>query len=137
MKKKILIAAFLLAAGFSFGQGLQKGNLVGLHMLSINLAPGVTMDQYKTFFISKVIPEYEKQFQGAKGYLVKSIRGEQQNTFGIIWIFASEQDRDKYFNADGTQNDMGKAAVAKIDPVEKELNKLGTSSSKFTDWIVQ
>ena len=137
MKKKILIAAFLLAAGFSFGQGLQKGNLVGLHMLTINLAPGVTMDQYKTFFISKVIPEYEKQFQGAKGYLVKSIRGEQQNTFGIIWIFASEQDRDKYFNADGTQNDMGKAAVAKIDPVEKELNKLGTSSSKFTDWIVQ
>jgi hypothetical protein len=137
MKKLLLIAVFLLAVDLAFGQPLQKGNLVGLHMLTINLAPGVTIEQYKSFYTSKVIPEYEKYFQGAKGYLVKSIRGEQQNTFGIIWIFASEQDRDKYFNSDGTQNDMGKAAVAKIDPVEKELNKLGTTSSKYTDWVVQ
>ncbi len=136
MKELILIAALIMAANFAFGQKLQKGNLLGLHIMTVNLSPNVTMDQFKTFFISKVIPEYEKQFH-TKGYLVKGIRGENENSFGIVWLFETEQGRDKFFNMDGTQTDLGKAAVEKVKTSQKELEKLGTYTTKYTDWVVQ
>jgi len=136
MKKLIQIAAIILAANFSFGQTLQTGNLVGLHIMTINLNPNATMGDFKTFYIRKVIPGYEKQFR-AKGYLVKGIRGEHENTFGIIWIFKTGQARDKFFNLDGSPNDAGKSAIEKIDPLVKELGKIGTYTTKYTDWVVQ
>src|SRR6476660_2774081 len=126
MKKLLLIGALILASNFSFGQSLQKGNLIGLHIMTVNLNSGATMDQFQTFFISKVIPEYEKQFQGVKGYLVKAVRGENNNSFGIVWLFDTEQSRDKYFGADGNPNDLGKSAIEKVSGIEKELEKLGT-----------
>ena len=137
MKKLFLIGAIILVSNFSFGQSLQKGNLVGLHIMTVNLNSGATMDQFQTFFISKVIPEYEKQFQGVKGYLVKAVRGENNNSFGIVWLFDTEQSRDKYFSADGNPNDLGKSAVEKVSVIEKELEKLGTYTTKFTDWVIQ
>ena len=51
MKRLILIAAIILVANCSFGQSLKKGNLVGLHVMTVNLASGATMDQFQTFFI--------------------------------------------------------------------------------------
>jgi hypothetical protein len=137
MKKLMLIATIILVATYSFGQSLKKGNLVGLHVMTVNLAPGATMDQFQTFFISKVIPEYEKQFQGAKGYLAKGVRGENNNSMAIIWVFDTEQSRDKYFAADGNPNDLGKSAIEKVSVVDKELDKIGTHTTKFTDWVVQ
>lgn len=136
MKKLILIGAIMLASNFSFGQTLQKGSLVGLHNMTVNLNANVKMDEFKTFFISKVIPAYEKQFN-AKGYLVKSVRGENNNSFGIVWLFETEQARDKYFNTDGTPNDLGKSAIEKVNSIEKELEKLGTYTTKYTDWVIQ
>ena len=136
MKKLILIAVIIMAANFSFGQNLQKGNLFGFHIMTVNLSPNVTMDQFKTFFISKVIPEYEKQFH-MKGYLVKGIRGENENSFGIVWLFETEQSRDKFFNTNGRPTYLGEAAVANVNTTEKELEKLGTYTTKYTDWVVQ
>jgi hypothetical protein len=137
MKRLILIAAIILVANCSFGQSLKKGNLVGLHVMTINLASGATMDQFQTFFISKVIPEYERQFQGAKGYLVKGVRGENNNSIAVMWVFDTEQSRDKYFTADGNLNDLGKATIEKVSEVDKELDKIGTHTDKYTDWVVQ
>ena len=136
MKKLLIISALSLLAVLSFGQGLGKGNLVGVHMLTINLKPGVTIDQFKDFYVTKVIPEFEKNFPEAKGYLVKSIRGELNNTFGVLWVFPSEAARDKYFDKEEL-NDTGKAADARTQPILKELEKLGTSTSKYVDWVVQ
>ena len=136
MKKLLIITAFSFLAFLSFGQGLEKGNLVGLHMLTIKLKPGVTIDQFKDFYITKVIPEFEKHFAGSKGYMVKSIRGELNNTLGIIWLFPSEAARDKFFDKE-EMSDAGKAASANTEPILKELEKLGTSTSKFVDWVVQ
>ncbi len=138
MKKLLLIAALKLLLHFSYGQTLKKGNLLGLHVMTIELKPNVTMEQYKTFFITRVIPAYEKEFKGAKGYLVKGVRGESNNSFGTIWLFESEQARNKYFGPDETPNNLGKAAIDKLNPIEKELEeKLGTRTSKYTDWVVQ
>src|SRR3954464_7989391 len=113
MKKLIFIIVFTLITHFSFGQTLQKGSLVGLHIMTVTLNPNVTMDQFSDFFINKVIPEYEKQFD-AKGYLVKGISGDNNNSSGIIWLFKNEQSRDKYFNGDGSLTDAGKAAADKV-----------------------
>ena len=137
MKKLILIATIILVANFSYSQSLKKGNLVGLHVMTINLASGATMDQFQAFYIDKVIPEYEKHFQGAKGYLVKGVRGENNNSMAVIWVFDTEQSRDKYFTTDGNPNDLGKSAIEKVSGVDKELEKIGTHTTKFTDWVVQ
>jgi len=40
-------------------------------------------------------------------YLVKSIRGDIKNSFGMIHVIKSEKIRDKYFNTDGSSNELG------------------------------
>ena len=139
MKKLMLIAALIIMANFCFAQKLQKGNLLGLHIITVSLKPNVTMDQFTAFYIAKVIPEYEKQFKGTKGYVVKGIRGENKNSFGIIWLFENEQARDKYFGTDeaGTPTDLGKKTMENVNAIDKELEKYGTSTSVYTDWVVQ
>ena len=64
MKNLILTAVLLLASIITFGQTLKKGNFVGVHVMTVNLDPDVTMNQFKDFFINKVIPEVEKHFPG-------------------------------------------------------------------------
>ena len=63
--------------------------------------------------------------------------GENNNSIGILWFFESESDRNKYFNEDGSMSDLGNATFEKLQPIQDELAKLGTWTSKYTDWIVQ
>ena len=137
MKKLILIAAVILMAGITYGQGLQKGNLIGTHVVTVSLMPGVTMEKFMDFYKTKVIPEIEKNVPNMKGYIVKGIRGENKDSFGEIFVFKSSQERDKYYNADGSDTELGKSVNAKLKPVLDELGKLGTYTTKYTDWIVQ
>jgi hypothetical protein len=137
MKKLILIAAVILMAGITYGQGLQKGNLVGTHVVTVSLKPGVTMEKYIDFYKTRVFPEMEKNMPNWKFYLVKGIRGENINSFGFIIIIKSVQDRDKYYNADESDSELGKSVNVKLKPVMDELEKLGTNTSKYSDWIVQ
>ena len=141
--KKILLAVaalILLTAGGTFGQGLKKGNLVGVHIYSVKLNPGVTIEQFTNFCINKLFPEWEKNFQGLKLHLGKRIRGlNDQTELGLtmIFVFASEKDRDKYFTAAGETNELGKALFKKIEPINAELGKLGSlSDDRYTDWLI-
>jgi len=136
MKKLVFITAMILLSGFAFGQGLQKGNLIGTHVLTVTLQPGVTMEQYIAFYSSKVLPEMNKLDPDWKMYLVKSIRGDIKNSFGMIHVIKSEKVRDKYYNADGTSNELGNSVNEKLKPIFDELNKLGTSTTTYTDWII-
>ena len=136
MKKLIFIAIVILITGFTYGQTLQKGNFVGFHVMTINLNPDVTLNQYIDLYKNKLLPAYARNFQ-AECYLVKGIRGESINSFGFMMIWKSEADRDKFFNKEGGTNETGKAAVEKLKPVMDELAKLGSGTSKYTDWIVQ
>jgi hypothetical protein len=137
MKKLLLIAAVILIAGITYGQSLQKGNLVGTHTITVSLKPGATMEKFTDFYKTKVIPEMEKNMPYWKVYLVKGLRGENINSFGLIIVVKSVQDRDKYYNADESDSELGKSTNVKLKPVMDELEKLGTYSSKYTDWIVQ
>jgi hypothetical protein len=43
----------------------------------------------------------------------------------------------KYFNADGSDNELGKAADKSMESAVKELTKFGTvSNDKYIDWLV-
>lgn len=136
MKNLILFAAVILIAGCTNGQTLQKGNFIGFHVNTINLDPNVTLNQFLDVWKNKALPEYEKNFQ-CKYYIVKGIRGECENCFAGMVVWKSEADRDKFFNEKDELNDLGQAAWDKMKPVLDELAKLGTTTSKYTDWVIQ
>ena len=137
MKKLIIIMALAFIAGYAQSQPLQKGSLVGVHTLTVTLKPGATMEQFEKFYITRYIPSLEQAFKGAKGKLVNARRGENENKYGIVWIFKTEKERDVFFTPDGGFSEAGNAAIKKIEPVEKELEKIATTNSVYTDWIVQ
>jgi hypothetical protein len=138
IKKQMIVLAITMMANLCFGQGLQRGNLFGVHIITVELRPNVKMEEFKTFFVKNVLPEYEKNWDGLKGYLVKSVRGEYKDHFAIVWLFETEEGRDKYFNKDGTANELEKAAFERIRPVEEKLTKYGTYTVKYMDdFVVQ
>ena len=136
MKKLLIISVFLLIAGIAFGQTIQKGNLFGVHVLSIELKDGVTMDQYIKAFKEKAIPAYEKFDEDLKAFMLKGIRGENKNEIGFMIQFTDEAARDKYHNPDGSATELSKKRNEKLAPVISELEKLGTYTSKYTDWLI-
>jgi hypothetical protein len=118
-------------------QQLEKGNLLGLHVLEVTLEPGVTMDEYMAMVKEEIIPAVEKHWKGMQMKLVKGIRGEQANRFGFLYLFESDEVRNRFFNADGTYSEAGNAALEKFQPVSDKLDKLGSYTRVYTDWIVE
>ncbi len=129
-------AIILLLGGITKGQSLERGNLIGTHVVSVELKAGVTMDQWQKFIIEKYIPELEKHYEGFKLYLVKGIRGLNEKSLGFLWVIKSEKHRDKYFNADGSYNEQGLVIQEKLVPLMEELEKLGPFTYEYTDWVV-
>ena len=66
MKKIIIAIALILLTGITFGQSLKKANLVGMHVMDINLDPDVTMNEFLDFMQTKYLPEVEKMTRGGK-----------------------------------------------------------------------
>ena len=137
----IVLIVGLLAASPSWGQGLEPGNLLGIPMVTVTLKPGATMDEFKNFYVHQVLPEYEKNWPGLKGYFLKSFASDSKNKFAIIWLFKTEADRNRNFDADGKANELEKAALEKVKPIEEKLKKMyGTYTVEYTredDWVVQ
>jgi hypothetical protein len=136
MKKLMLTAAMILIAGIILGQTLQKGNLVAVHVITIELNRGVTMGEFQKFHVNTLIPEYEKNYPGWQLYLAKGIRGENNNTYGWIIVIESEEIRDKYYNDDGSITEFGRAASEKMKPILEETEKFGKLKRTYTDWII-
>lgn len=137
MKKLLLLSAMILFTGMMFGQTIQKGAFIGTHVYTVTLKPNVTMDQFIAFFQAKVMPELEKNYEGWKVYLIKGLRGENADSYGVLYVLKSKKDWDKYFNPDGSENEQGKAVTKNMQPVNEELAKLGSFETKYTDWLVQ
>ena len=138
MKKLIFLAAFLVMTVAIFGQTLQKGNVIGMHVGTMILDPNVTYNQFKDFWINKFIPEWDKQFKGdIKLYLAEGDRGADVNCISVLYVFKSVEVRDKYFNKEGASTELMNSI--QIDPsIMEAFGKLGTYSEKhYTDWIIQ
>ena len=137
MKKLILFIVVVLCFGTTYGQTIQKGNVIGFHVITLNLNPDVTLNQFMDVMINKAIPEYNKNFPGVKHFVVKGLRGECVNCYAWILQIESEAVRNKYWKEDGGYSDAGNTALQKMQPVLDELYKMATPSTKYTDWMVQ
>lgn len=119
---------------------MKKGNLFGVHVIKVDLRSNVKLEEFRAFFVKEVVPEYEKHWDGLHGHLVKSARGNYKNSFAIVWLFETEAARDKYFQTDDKDkpNELEKAALEKVKPIEESLKRLGTYTIKYMDdWVVQ
>ena len=137
MKKSILLIVIAFFAITVFAQPVKKGNLVGVHVVIVGLKPGVTMEQFKDYYINKLIPELKKMDESIYIAVAEGIRGENANQFGLIYFIKSENDRNKYWNRDGSATQLYSDFLRKLQPYIDELNKLGTFTTKYTDWMIQ
>jgi hypothetical protein len=131
-----IILISMISFGSSFGQSLEKGNLLGIHNLTVNLDPDVTMNQYKEFVLTKMIPAWEEHFE-MKVYLLHAIRGEHANSLGFAFIYESDEIRNKYWNDDGSPSELWNTQAEKVQAINDEGSKLGTWTSSYNDWVVQ
>jgi hypothetical protein len=146
MRKRFLTFSATMLFAFSlflltspaYGQELKKGTLVGVHTFDdVKLAPGVTMEQFINAFNTKMIPAMEKAHSGWKWFPIKRIRGDKSATYGVMAVVPSVKERDKYYNADGSENELGKAANKITEPAWKEVEKFGTvPADRYIDWLV-
>jgi hypothetical protein len=137
MKKALFLSALALWCIFSFGQTIQKGSLIGVHI--VVLKPGVAAKDYANFCTTRWIPAFEKAYPGAKAYLLKSARGIDSGSMGIIMMFKSEADRNKYWTTSGVMTPAGEAANKKMaDAIGKDEKFEDFSApDKYNDWLVQ
>ena len=95
------------------------------------------MNQYLDFMNNTLIPEFEKQFQGVKVFMLKGLNREIINEYGIVFHSESLEVFNKYWNNDGSNPDKGEAAMVKIQSTLDDMNKLVTTTSNITDWVIQ
>ena len=140
MKTKMLLMLCLIMALFIAplsAQNLQQGNLLGVHVINITLAPNVTMEKFLDFYMNKYIPEYEKNFPGIKLYVIKGIRGENENTFGLLYALKSTEVRDKYWPQKDVNSEVYQEGMKKLEALVSERKKLATwTEVSQTDWII-
>ena len=137
MKKLIIVTTLILISGFTFGQSLQKGSILSIHKMTVTLDPDVTMNQFIHFYENKWVVEIQKHLQGVTHVLLKGDRGENPNTFAVMMIMDSKNVRDKYFPEPDKPNEAWDDIMKKVRPITLELQKLGTYSDAYTDWVVQ
>ncbi len=119
------------------GPELQAGNLLGLHTMHYELAPGVTIDESIDFMKDEHGPAFEKHFPGGRFFILKGRTGEGADCYGWLFVFESVEVRDKYFKADGSYTELGQANLEKMQPVIERGSKFGEYTTTYTDWVIQ
>ena len=136
MKRLVITFAAILIAGFAFGQTLEKGGVLALHHHQVTLAPGVTIDQYFDFMVDKIWPEMEKVFPNTTAKILQGIGENNKHEYGMLYYTESLEVFRTYWNDDGTPTEKGAAAMAQLQPLMEELNKLGTNTQVPGDWLI-
>lgn len=137
MKKMYLITALLLCAGVSFGQSLQKGNLMAIHTLEITPNPDVSFNDFMDHFTGEFIPKYEESFPGLHFYVLRGDRGEGENKVGMLILSESTDVRDLYWPAPDSTSAEAIKAFEKMGAAWEDMQKYGNFSSVYTDWLVE
>ena len=142
MKKLILTAALILVVGTAFSQTLQKGNFLALHVITLNLDPDVTYNQWKNIVLNKWVPAFNEQFQGdVEFYLAEVDRGDDENGLSFLYIFKTVEVREKYFTQEGQPTELWSSKFENASQaIEDERVKLGItaySGKHYNDWVIQ
>ena len=123
------------------GQTIQKGNMVGIRTITVELKPNVTMEQVIDFYNTRWIPDADKYF-GWKFSIGKCLRGTDcaENKLRLIVHFKTEAERDKYFKmAEGGRdlNELGAKVWAQFAPTNDALLQLATIKEEWADWVIK
>lgn len=138
MKKIFLSIGFILFAVMLSGQTLQKGQVIGFHVITPDINPDVTFNQWKTFAMDKYMPAFNKEFEGEiTVYWLSGERGKHKNSVAFMIVFKSLEVRDKYIPEESKSSDLFNAKLEKVKPVLDEWRKMGTYTIEFTDWVIQ
>ena len=137
MKKLFVIIALILFSRIIFSQSIEKGNVIGLHIFSLNLDPDVTFNQYKNFFIQNYIPELNKNYPDVNHYFTMGNREENENNIGLLVVFGSQEIKNKYYHEDGSRTELTISIQETLKPIREQLDNLGTVSAKYTEWAIQ
>lgn len=138
MKKILLSTACALFLISSFGQSLQKGNVVSHHIGTVKLSPDVTYDQWKGFMLSEWLPAINKEFEGdCKIYFIEGERGHYNGSFGMFWVFKSVEARDKYWPEFQKSSEASKGIFNKLHPLYQKFIELGELKVETSSgWVV-
>lgn len=136
MKKLLIVAAFILVAGITSGQTLQKGAVCYITTQTFVLNDYVTMSQYMDYMTNTYIPEMERLFPETKLFIMKKDQREITCDFMSVWYFPSEAVRDKYLSPEMVIKDKDTAPT--VFKLGERLEEYGTSTqgTKSMEWIV-
>ena len=137
MKKSIALTVLILIAGITFGQKIKKDMTVGVHVVTFELSPGVTMEQAQDFLLNTFIPVFEKHHPGVKAFFTKSLRGENKNSYGWISVAESLETLRKYYNDDESLTELEKSIREKMKPELDERDRIFTNlDGKYNTWLI-
>ncbi|MDF1558755.1 MAG: hypothetical protein P1P83_00970 [Bacteroidales bacterium] len=137
MKKILLSIALILFTLMLSGQTLQKGQVIGFHVITPELNPDVTFNQWNAFAMDKYLPAFNKEFEGEITlYWLSGERGKYKNSVAFMIVFKSLEVRNKYIPEVSTQSDLFKARLEKVTPILDEWMKMGTYTSEWSDWVI-
>jgi len=139
MKKNLMIIALIFIMGVTYGQTFQKGNLVGFHVVTVDLDPDVSLNQWKEFAIDTYFPAFNKAFEGEVAlYLADGERGKFENFVGFFIVFKTIEVRNKYIPEEGKNTELWKSKWEEVKPIYDDLEKMGSwSREHYTDWLIQ
>lgn len=139
MKKVLFIAVILLMAGIAAAQSLQKGNLVGIHIVTSQLKPGITENQAVKFILEKMIPAWENAY-GIEVFLMRGVRGELAGKLAMMAVFKDEGARDIFFadNSDAAKaNDQVKVSLKELTAEADKLWVNKFDQTIYCDYVVK
>ena len=103
------------------------------------LSAGVTTARFGPGTIVLSIPQANRPSHGVSARGAGWISGSTPSLSPFLLECSpdSKTERDKYYNADGTDSELGKAANAKVESLFEGMQKLGTVTADVcTDWLV-
>ena len=136
----LLLAMWGLTSTVTLAQGLERGNLVSIHVVTAKLEPNVTLDDFARAYVRDVLPEYEKNWPGLKGYVMRSFFHDSKNQLAIVWLFNTVEDRNRNFDAQDRANELERAALAKVksfeDRFKQQYGDYAIAYTREDDWVV-
>ena len=138
MKKAFFLVVLAILGTTSYSQKTLNGNLIGIHVGTVDLEPSITINQWKEFAMEKYIPAVNKEFKGEIiTYLAEGERGPFKNYVAFYMVFKSVEIRDKYIPEQGQTSEEYDKKWQIIKPVYDDLQKLGKfSRDHWTDWVI-
>lgn len=124
---------------------MSKGAVLALRICDFELLPGVTMEQVDNYLTEKSI-DFNNSFDDVKLFVIKGLRGVNENQHAGIIYMNSDEVRDKYFtNEAGGVTEAGQLLLEKFQETVAGLQELVTpesaaqlfTSTDYTDWVVQ